>query len=301
MPKTSEIKAPHDISCLLRGNPEGLDTGKYYRGFGTSQYAYLEGFNEFWTACVLEGGFLDEGHAIAVIRASTADAVAMAPKEWKTQFPAGRWNVCHPDQVSQARDFEPMCLEKGLLVIYATAIACRRSAYPSLHRLNPFEFITIHPAIYKLTGLEKWAVLHNQFPRRMTSSEKTLVAQLKQRLQDAAPRSKVHATQARAGDLLKLAFEGRSMTWKNAELLRSTISEAIFSAKEKSNDIPGEDCLLGAIDVAVMNGRNDGGRFAGKKRVNDQEGPFVTLSKETSVALRAAVKKSQDAFILLQG
>jgi hypothetical protein len=289
MPAKPKMDAPQDIASLLRGDPQGFDVGTYFTRFAASQYAYLEGFNEFCRACVLEGGFKSFKLGIAAIQQAMAEAVTAAPSSWKDQFTGGQWDVCHVEQVTSARDYSPMCLEKALLVVLATAIACKRPAFVVLNRLNPFDFITIHPAIYRLTGEETWAVLLNKLSRRMTRSEHGLISQIKEKLQSAAPRDKVHATPARAGALITQAFAGRGMTWKNADLLCRAFNEPVFGKTRLANDVPGEDCLRIPMGVRVLKGRNDGGKFTKSKRCNDDEGPFVTLAKEEFAMLREAV------------
>jgi hypothetical protein len=287
-----DIDIPRTIVSLLRGEPGNFDPGVYFRRFALSQYAYLEGFNEFCEACVLEGGFKSGKLAIAAVQQATSEAVTLAPDDWSDQFPNGQWDVCAAEQVTAARYYSPMCLEKSLLIILATAIACRRPAYGALHKLNPFNFISIHPAIYRLTGQETWAVLLNQLSGRMRRSELALISDIQFKLQNAAPRNQTHATPARARELIRQAFEGRGMTWNNANLLRTAFNGPVFGSNAPAKDAPGEDCLSEKMDVAVLDGRNDGGRLSNNKHCNDAEGPFVTPSKSNLETLRAVVRKS---------
>jgi hypothetical protein len=296
MASPPDAAIPRLIPPLLRGEPENFDPGNYIRRFAGSPYAYLEGFKEFCGACVLEGGFKDPDHAVAMVRAATAEAVDAARDEWKAQFPKGQWEALDPNQVTQANDYSPMCLEKALLVILATRIACQRPVFGALHRLDPFKFITIHPAIYRLTGQETCGTLLKKLKGRMKRSEHAFVTATKIKLQKAAPRDAIHATEARAGGLLLQALEGRSMTWKNADFLSNAFNEAAFNSSLPATDVPFDDCMKERMGVRVLKGRNDDGLFSGDKRCNTDEGPFVTPTKADQDAMRAAVKKGADAF-----
>lgn len=296
MPSSSDAEIPRNIPSLLRGEPENFDPGNYVKGFAGSRFAYLEGFKEFCRACVLEGGFRDPEQAIAMVRAATAEAKDAAPDEWKKQFPKGQWDAFDPNQVTQANDYSPMCLEKALLVMLATQIACQRPAFGALNWLDPFKFITIHPAIYRLTGQETCATLLDKLKGRMKRSERAFVTATKIKLQQGAPRDPIHATEARAGHLLLKALEGRSMTWKNADFLRNAFNEAAFNSSLSEDEKPFDDCMQERMGVRVLKGRNDNGLFSGDKHCNTDEGPFVTPTTADQNAMRAAVKKSADAF-----
>jgi hypothetical protein len=285
------MSAQNDCSLLLRGDPQGINSKAYFQNCAQNRWAHLEGFREFLDACILRGGFNDEMHALSAIRGACPEAVAEVPARWKNIFPRGKWAVCHPDQVTSARNREPMCFDKGCLVILATAIACRRTAFPALHGLDPFDFITIHPGIYKLEGVETWNLLYRYFRSRMKPSERKLLADIKRTLLTCDPRDAAIATDNTADAFLSQAFAGRPMTWKNA----SIIAEAFNGAAEAGKDAMGKDCLPSPITVEMTDGRSDGGRFRGDKHCNQSEAPFVTLSEKDREALRKAVEQSAKA------
>jgi hypothetical protein len=297
MPKRqNDLHIPDSIAQLLRGDRGGLDTALFPKRFARAQFVYLEGFNEFISACVLDGGFKDRKNAAYAINGCAAEARRIVPPTWIMESPTARWTECHAEQVGYAKAYFPLCIDRALLLILALAIACKRDAFGALHKLSPFDFITIHPAIYRLDGHEVWATLRKELSRRMRASERELIASIPQLLQGAAPRDPKKATLKRAEAVLSLAFEGRGMTWKNADLLQSIFNDPIFGPNNLGDAAPGRDCLKKPMKIAVLDGRNDGGRFKNSKRCNEMEGPFVTLSKEDHLALLAAVEKSSEAF-----
>jgi hypothetical protein len=296
MPKRlNDIHIPRSIAQVLRGDPQGLDIALFLKRFPRVQYVYLEGFNEFVSACVLEGGFKDRKNAAHAIHGCAAEARGILPSAWIKEAPTARWTECHAEQIGYAETSCPLCIDRALLLIVAVAIACKRDAYGALHKLNPFDFITIHPAIYRLDGYKVWATLRKELHRRMSASERELIASIPHKLQSAAPRNQKKATLKRAEAVFSLAFEGRGMTWKNADLLRSIFNDPVFGPNSLSDTAPGRDCLDNPMGIAVVDGRNDGGRLE-NTRCNDVEGPFVTLSKQDQLALAEAIQKSSAAF-----
>lgn len=287
------MPAPNDNRLLLQGPPEGVNAEAYFRMGAENRWAHLRGFNEFIRACILEGGFRSEPHALQAVRNALSEAVAIVPANWKKAFRHGGWDICHHDQVTYARK-GPLRFDKACIILLATDIACKRPAFGALHGMDVFKHVSLHPAIYKLVGAENWHTLHTTFPRRIKKCELALIGELKDHLLTCDPRDTAVATPGVAASFLSQALEGRAMTWKNADIIAKAFNTPVFD-KRPNGDVPGEDCLPRPMTVEMTDGRSDGGKFRGDKHCNQAESPFVTLSSSELGALRKAVEKSAKA------
>lgn len=242
---------------------------------------------------MIDGGFESDQHGYHAVKNALAEAVAVVPASWKKSFRSEGWGVCHPDQVSAARK-EPVRFDKACILLLATDIACKRNAFKSLHLLDVFEHVTVHPAIYKIANIERWHNLRTMFPSRVKPCEEALLSEVRRRLVTSDPRDEESATDVAAENLLVQALEGRPMTWKNAALIAEALNEPVFG-RRPDGEIPGLDCLPHRLKVVPTNDRSDGGKFVRDKHCNQGETPFVTLSEANLTLLRQAVERSANA------
>src|SRR5713226_1751498 len=276
---------------LLGGDRSKLDIRSYFDHCAKYRWARIEGFREVLEACVLECGFRNEDHALAVIRGACADAVQELPRNWIKEFSQGEWERCHPDQATSAKNREAMRFDKACIVLKAMEIACRRAHVPALHSFQPLEFLSIHPAIFKLNDTSGWHQLITRFGSRMTPGEEKLMRDIKHALTTSPARDPNSVSDEVAQAFLLQAFDGRAMTWKNASVLAGALNAARFG-KPSSSRAPGYDCIGNEVKVEQIGDRSDHGKYTAEKHCNQGEGPFVSLDNETKLALKKAVESS---------
>jgi hypothetical protein len=270
---------PNDCLGLLSGDPSTFNAQAYLGVYGKYAFTRMEGFNEIVEACVLAGCFKSEESALSALRSACTDAASDVPLAWRKAYPRGAWDKCHPDQVISAYNCKALLFDKACLVLRALEITCRRDSLPMLHGLDPYRFITLHAAIYVLRGIEKWNRLRVEFPHRMKACEIKLIDDLKQKLLTSDPRDPKLATDQMAESFLSQAMSGYPMTWKNASIIADAFNEPVFGATRRASEVPGADCLINPISVAISEGRADGGRRVSNKHCNQSEGAFVSLSR----------------------
>lgn len=275
---------------LLGGERAKLNVSSYLEHCARYRWARIEGFREIIEACVLDGGFRNEDHALLVIRGACADAVQELPQNWAKDFPQGEWGRCHADQATSAKNREAMRFDKACIVLKALEIACRREHVPALHSFKPLAFVKIHPAIFKLNDASGWHQLITTFATRMTAGEEQLMRDITRSLTTSPARDPGSMSDEIARSFLLQAFEGRAMTWKNATLLADALNKARFG--EATRKPPGYDCIRNEVKVEQIGDRADGGKYTAEKHCNQGEGPFVSLDNEAKAALKKAVELS---------
>lgn len=271
---------------IFRGNAPRSTLARFCETFGPYPWVRLVGLPEIIGTLYLVSKDTKSVLPLqSLIRDELKTAANGIAAEGEQLFPKGDWASCNGTQLGQALANKPMCIEKAIIVARAAELACRKAIKKfAVPEIDVYQHLSIHVCNCVLEGLDEWQACQ-KWPRRFFDNEFGFLGELETKLRPHVKKVQMrrfgkaaepNRTQGFDVDydvdqFVGAVIEGKAITWKNAQLLKSAF-DAVLESKTK---------------VRVLTSRVS---ETGLQECNAFEAPFVGLSLDELNALRCEVK-----------